>query len=67
MKNRLNITVEEVLIQQAKRYAAKHQTSVSKLVGQYLKNFTSPAGSKNIIQPVEKLPKPNLSAKTNLK
>ena len=67
MKNRLNITVDDVLMQQAKRYAARHQTSVSKLVEQYFKNLTRPARSKNIIQLIENLPKPGIDINTNLK
>ena len=67
MKNRLNITVDDVLMQQAKRYAARHQTSVSKLVEQYFKNLTRPARSKNIVQLIENLPKPGIDNKINLK
>ncbi len=67
MKNRLNITVDDLLMQQAKRYAAKHQTSVSQLVEQYFKNLTRPTRSKNIIQLVERLPKPSIDTNTNLK
>ena len=66
MKNRLNITVDDVLMQQAKHYAARHQTSVSKLVEQYIKNLTRPARNKNIIQLIEKLPKPGIDTNTNL-
>lgn len=66
MKNRLNIAVDEILVQQAKRYAARHQTSVSKLVEQYFKNLTRPARNKNIIQLIEKLPKPGIDTNTNL-
>ena len=67
MKIRLNITVDDLLMQQAKRYAAKHQTSVSQLVEQYFKNLTRPSHTKNIIQLVEQLPKPYIDNNVNLK
>ena len=57
MKNRLNITVDEVLMEQAKRYAASRQTSVSQLVEQYFISLTA-APKKNIRDLMKELPKP---------
>ena len=58
MKNRLNITVDEALVEQARRYADRHSTSLSQLVEQYFKSLIRPTRRKNIIQLVEELPKP---------
>lgn len=44
-------------MEQAKRYAASHQTSVSQLVEQYFKQLTK-ARKKNILQLMQELPKP---------
>ena len=58
MKNRLNITVDDALVEQAKRYAAMHQTSLSQLVEQYFKSLTRPVRKKNILDLMKELPKP---------
>ena len=57
MKNKLNITIDEALLEQAKRYAANRKTSVSQLVEQYFKSLTTPR-KKNILQLMNELPKP---------
>lgn len=67
MKNRLNITIENDLLVQAKQYARKHDTSLSQLIEQYFKSLNRPGPSENIIEMVERLPKPKISAKSNLK
>lgn len=61
MKSRLNITVDGALAEQVKRYAARHDISVSQLVEQYFRNLTRPAHKKNILDLVRKLPKPAIS------
>lgn len=63
MKNKLNITVDNTLIEQAKRYAAKHQTSLSQLVEQYFKSLARPARKKNVRDLLKELPKPNRKIK----
>ncbi len=67
MKNRLNITIEEDLLNKAKRYAELHQTSLSQLIESYLKNLTRKPSKENIIALVEKLKKPRLSSDTDVK
>jgi Arc/MetJ family transcription regulator len=57
MKNRLNITVDDTLLEQAKRYAAKNQTSLSRIVEEYFRSLVRPARKKNILQLLNKLPK----------
>jgi hypothetical protein len=67
MKNRLNITVDDALMEKAKRYAAKHHTSVSQLVEQYFKSLTRPAHKKNVRDLLKELPKPTRKAEGYLK
>ncbi|MFL5742612.1 MAG: DUF6364 family protein [Flavisolibacter sp.] len=67
MKTRLNITIEENLLNSAKRYAAKKQTSLSQLIELYLKSLTRPGRKKNIIQLMDSLPKPKIDLTKDLK
>ncbi len=67
MKNRLNITVDDVLMEQAKRYAARHQTSLSQLVEQYFKTLTPPVREQNILELLEDLPKYKVKVEGDLK
>jgi hypothetical protein len=61
MKNRLNITIDDTLAEQVKRYAARHDTSVSQLVEQYFRSLTRPAHKKNILDLLKDWPKPAIS------
>jgi Arc/MetJ family transcription regulator len=67
MKNRLNITVDDTLLEQAKRYAAKHQTSLSRIVEEYFRRLVRPARKKNIIQLLSELPKVNAKTGSDLR
>ena len=59
MKNRLNITISEVLIEQAQQYAEKHNTSLSALVEEYFISLTHRRAKKNnILEYGASLPKP---------
>ena len=44
MKKKLTLVVDEAVIDQAKRHAQAHETSVSELVEQYLVNTTADEG-----------------------
>lgn len=61
VKARLNLTTEDNLLENVKRYAAKQQRSVSELVEGYLKRVTKPSKRKNILHLVDKLDKPVLA------
>ena len=61
MKARLNLTIEENLLESVKNYAIKNQSSVSELVETYFKTVTKPSNRKNILQLVEKLEKPGFN------
>ena len=57
MKTRLNLTIEDSLLDSIKLYASGKQTSVSELVENYFKKIAKPAKQKNIITMIEKLEK----------
>jgi hypothetical protein len=69
MKARVNLTIEESVLQDTKLYAEKHGTSVSEMVEDYLKSITkhSTYKKKSILELIEKLPKPNLDDQINYK
>jgi hypothetical protein len=67
MKARLNLTIENKLLEEVKVYATKRQQSVSELVEGYFKTITKPSKRKNILDLIDKLEKPNLPKDTNLK
>ncbi|MDH7462854.1 DUF6364 family protein [Chitinophagaceae bacterium 26-R-25] len=67
MKTRLNITIEESLLDNVKNYASRNNVSVSELVENYLKKLIRPAKKKSIIDAVAKLKKPNIDPSIDLK
>lgn len=67
MKSRLNITVEDDLMNKAKRYASRHHVSLSQLVERYFRSITRQVRRQNVIQIVDQLPKAHIEENTNLK
>lgn len=67
MKARLNLTIENSLLENVKSYAVKQQQSVSELVEGYFKTVTKPSKRKNILQLVDKLDKPVIAEEGDLK
>ncbi|WP_295234149.1 DUF6364 family protein [Sediminibacterium sp.] len=67
MKSRLNLTIENSLLEDVKSYAVKQKRSVSDLVESYFKKVTRPSKRKNIIDLVEKLEKPTIDKNADLK
>lgn len=67
MKTRLNLTVDQALLENMKAYAASKHTSVSELVETYFKRISRPAKRKNILQLVDQLNSPAVDQKANLK
>lgn len=59
MKSRVNITIDEKLVRDAKRYAARKKISLSLLIEGYLKGLTMrrPA-KKNVLEILSELPEP---------
>lgn len=67
MKARLNLTIEDSLLENVKSYAVKQKRSVSELVEGYFKTLTKPSKRKNILDLVEKLDKPVIAEEGDLK
>lgn len=67
MKTRLNLTVEESLLDRIKKYASRKDTSVSELVETFFKSVLKPTRQDNIIDMVEKLKKPDIDESVDLK
>ena len=67
MKSRLNLTIENSLLEDVKSYAVKNKRSVSDLVESYFKKVTRPSERKNIIDLVEKLEKTTMNDNADLK
>jgi Family of unknown function (DUF6364) len=67
MKARLNLTIDDSLLEEVKSYAVKQQRSVSELVESYFKTVTKPSKRKNILHLVEKLSKPIIDMDGDLK
>jgi hypothetical protein len=66
MKERLNITVDGVLLEAMKTYAASKHKSVSELVEDYFRSVTRPVQRRNILEMVDELDKPSLDRKADL-
>jgi hypothetical protein len=60
MKSRLNVTIDESLVEQAKHYAATNQTSLSSLIEDSLRKIVSRQQPKkqNVLDIIKTLPKP---------
>ena len=67
MKARLNITIENSILQNIKNYASKHHTSVSELVENYFVSLAKETKKKNVIEIVENLETPKIETGLNLK
>lgn len=67
MKDRLNLTIDGELLTSVKSYAAAKQTSVSEMVEGYFKSITRPVRRKNILDLVDRLDRPVIDPKADLK
>lgn len=67
MKARLNLTIEDSLLEGVKNYAEKQHRSVSDLVESYFETLTKSSKRKNILSLIEQLDKPAIPAETDLK
>jgi hypothetical protein len=67
MKVRLNLSIDQNLLNKIKRYAASKQVSISELVQEYFKTIAKPRARKNIIALVEQLPEHSVPATQDLK
>jgi len=67
MKAKLNLTIDEQLLAQAKAYAAKKHSSVSELVENYFRTFVNKRSNKGIIELIEGLPRPETPEQEDLR
>jgi hypothetical protein len=67
MKERLNLTIDGVLLEAIKAYALKRDVSVSELVEGYFKTVTKPIERKNILDLIDGLKKPVIDGQADLK
>jgi hypothetical protein len=68
MKTRLNLTIDQGILNGVKAYAASKNTSVSELVEGYFKSIVQrPSKRKTIIDLVEELPTPKIDVSGDLK
>ena len=67
MKARLNLTIDDQLIERVKVYAEAQETSVSEIVEQYFIQLTSVKKTKNIVDLISQLDKPQILETLNLK
>ena len=59
MKARLNLTIDQSLLEDIKHYATLKNTSVSELVEEYFKVIIQPK-KKSFVELIKELPKPNI-------
>ena len=67
MKARLNLTIDEQILNGVKAYAASKNTSISELVEEFFRGLHRPAKRKTIIDLVEDLPAPKINVEGDLK
>ena len=67
MKKRLNITIDDKLLEKVKRYAASHKSSVSELVESYFRTFAETSTHTRLVEMIEQLPTPTLTFPDDLK
>lgn len=67
MKAKLNLTIDQHLLQSIKSFAASKNTSVSELVESYFKKITKGAKKTTIIDMVEQLPPHGVDIAADLK
>lgn len=65
MKARLNLTINEDLLNKVKVYAEHNQSSVSQLVEKYFKTLTIESKKKSLLDILEELPKPKMDFPEN--
>jgi hypothetical protein len=64
MKERLNLTVDGVLLEAMKAYAAGKEMSVSELVESYFRSVTRPVRGDSILDLLDRLERPGRDVET---
>lgn len=67
MKTRLNLTIDNNVLEGIKAYASGSHISISELGENYFKSITQPAKRKNLLDLVDKLPPLKVDTAGNLR
>ncbi|MHB1180150.1 MAG: DUF6364 family protein [Daejeonella sp.] len=67
MKSKLNITIDQEILEQMKRYAIHQKMSISEIVENYFRAISNPKPKNSLVEMIDKLPKPAIEANINLK
>ncbi len=66
MKAKLNLTIEDTLLNKIKRYAAKRKTSVSELVEAYFTKLTKSSRRPNVVELMDSTEKSTINLPDDL-
>ncbi len=61
MKTRLNITIEEGILEEIKKYSNRNNISISELVEKYFKRIVDKPKKKSLLDKIKTLPEPSIS------
>ena len=67
MKTRVNLTIENEVLINAKRYASQVEESLSELVEDYLKKLAKKSDSQSLIDYIDRLDVPKIDAEIDFK
>lgn len=67
MKTRVNLTIDEALLDKVKQYASTKQRSVSDLVETYFRTFIDVPTNTSLVDMIENLPRPDVKEQGDLK
>lgn len=60
MKARLNITIEQGILEDIKKYSNRNNVSISELVERYFQNIVNKPKKKNLLEKIKNLPNPSI-------
>jgi len=67
MKSKLNITIDEDILNQMKRHAIQQNKSISQIVEHYFRGILKPNPKGGFVEMIDQLPKSKTSGSINLK
>ncbi|WP_276346752.1 DUF6364 family protein [Daejeonella sp. JGW-45] len=67
MKAKLNITIDQDILDQMKQYALHQKTSISEIVESYFRLITAPKRKESFVEMIDRLPKLDIDLNLDLK
>ena len=67
MKSKLNITIDQEVLEQMKRYALQQKMSISEIVENYFRTISNPKRKNSFVEMIDKLPSPSIDKNINLR